>query len=112
LPPTVTRNVHFIESGAPVAFSLDFNQDTAPNFGTLAAVKLRPDSSGRVHNAERVEYDDQGNAASIDHIEINDLGEVYRERTFDGSITRYTRNALGFRLRKYMGTNDDGWPDL
>src|SRR5690606_25022881 len=48
----------------------------------------------------------------VDMKQVNDLGEVYRERDMAGTITRTTKNSLGQPLRRYVGTIDDAWLNM
>ncbi|MCW5755358.1 MAG: RHS repeat protein [Phycisphaeraceae bacterium] len=84
-------------------------QSQQPWFRTLAERRRSPDLYGRLSQAELFDRDVDGVLAPVGFKHINDLGEVYREREMDGTITRIVRNALGQNLRRYSGTVDDGW---
>ena len=92
--------------------NLDFSDEgTAPAYEVDWTVRIAVDANGRPTTAELLERDPTGALLPVGSQEINDLGEVYREREIDGTITRRTRNPTGHTLRTYRGTIDTGWQD-
>ncbi len=106
--PFVDRHVTFEQAGGQ-AFPLDFQEASQVAFQRLAAVKLGVDGMGRLQRADMLEWVEGFGWMAAGTKEINDLGEVYRELELDGTITRTTRSSLGQDMRKYVGTQDDGW---
>lgn len=104
--PRVKRRVVFTSTIG----DLSFDEDSQPSWQEMAKLELAPDSNGRLQNAKLLEPGAGGELAAVGSKEINDLGEVYREREIDDSILRLTRDSVGQVLRTYRGTNDDGWP--
>lgn len=117
LKPIRTRKVIYTQQGGDdvvmqgsgVNFLDNPTQATQPHFRKLAEVKYLPDQYGRLTDASLFERNADGIMAPIGMKQINDLGEVYREREMDGSITRLVKNSLGHVLRRYVGTRDDAW---
>lgn len=75
----------------------------------LAQVLFAVDANGRLQRADLMDFDPLGRAMAIGSTEVNDLGEIYRERGIDGTIRTQIRNSLGQTLRRYTGTVDKGW---
>jgi YD repeat-containing protein len=117
LKPIRTRKVIYTQQGGDdvvmqgsgVNFLDNPTQATQPHFRKIAEVKYQPDQYGRLTDASLFERNVDGIMAPIGMKQVNDLGEVYREREMDGSITRLVKNSLGHVLRRYVGTRDDGW---
>ncbi|MBL8991248.1 MAG: hypothetical protein JNJ48_06675, partial [Phycisphaerae bacterium] len=100
--PFKTRGVEFTGT-------IDLSSYLWP-FTELASVRLAIDAFGRARRAEVLErVPGYAGPVEVGHKEINDLGEVLRELEMDGNITRTTRNPLGQALRRYVGTQDEGW---
>jgi YD repeat-containing protein len=98
--------------GAPPGDPESRGPHTQPWFRELARQRMYPNQYGRMERAETFIPDLNGVMAPVGFKDVNDLGEVYRERELDGTITRITRNALGHALRRYVGTIDDAWTTL
>ncbi len=119
--PITRRDVEFVDPSTEdlIEFDVDFRlQEGAPGFGadelddvvTIAAqADLVPDQNGRLTRAELLEPDATGALRAVGSKEVNDLGEIFREYDFDGTITRLTRNPIGQPLRTYIGTDDLTW---
>ena len=75
----------------------------------IAEVLFAIDANGRLQRAELMDYDPLGRKMAIGYTEVNDLGELFRERGIDGTIRTQIRNSLGQTLRRYVGTVDKGW---
>jgi YD repeat-containing protein len=106
--PRVTRKVEFTD---PVIAIDSITQLTQPNYEEYWVIQVAPDANGRIARAELLEPDSTGALLPVGSKEVNDLGEMYRQRDIDGTITRQTKNALGHVLRTYVGTEDDKWSD-
>ncbi|MDX2116857.1 MAG: Tox-REase-5 domain-containing protein [Planctomycetota bacterium] len=78
-------------------------------FEMCAGVEIARDSKGKINNVSEMEWDNDQQAWTSLATQINDLGEMYRELTPDGTITRKTKDSLGHHMRTYIGTADDGW---
>jgi YD repeat-containing protein len=120
LRPIRTRKVFYVQQGGGDAliqgtggsgpnFLDGVSQPTQPHFRRIADVKYQPDQYGRLTDASLFERNADGIMAPIGMKQVNDLGEVYREREMDGTITRLVKNSLGQVLRRYIGTRDDAW---
>jgi len=81
----------------------------ATPYELLAEVLFAVDANGRLQRAEMMDFDPLGRPMAIGYTEINDLGELYRERGIDGTIRTQIRNSLGQTLRRYEGTVDRDW---
>lgn len=80
-----------------------------PPYELMAEVLFAIDANGRLQRAEMMDFDPLGRPMAIGYTEVNDLGELYRERGIDGTIRTSIRNALGQTLRRYEGTADYDW---
>jgi YD repeat-containing protein len=109
-PKSVTR-VKYTLAGSPAGVRLSFNQSSQPDFVPLTQVQFAPDANGRIARADLLERGPDGAPLEVGSKEVNSLGEVHREREIDGTITRITRNSLGYDLRTYVGTRDTAWTD-
>lgn len=85
------------------------HQKDQPYFVPLAEKRVLPDQYGKLTDARIFERNVDGVLAPVGFQQVNDLGEVFRTRDMDGTITRITRNSLGQNLRRYVGTIDDEW---
>ncbi|MCC7390710.1 MAG: hypothetical protein IT431_18335 [Phycisphaerales bacterium] len=112
--PRLRRRVMFLagESGG-----LSLPEHGPQPGGGLAAidywqVQMALDANGRPQEATLLEPDINGALIAVGSKMYNDLGELTREQEIDGTITRVTKNALGFALRTYVGTRDSAWVDV
>jgi hypothetical protein len=119
--PQVTRRVLFARPSGTLGLENEVELDTfldgcdpndQPRFIEERRVQYAVDSSGRIAQADLLERGPDGAMVQIGSKVVNDLVDVVRERTFDGQITRTTRNLLGQPVRRYIGTNDEAWGDL
>ncbi|HYD00677.1 MAG TPA: hypothetical protein VEB22_05570 [Phycisphaerales bacterium] len=102
-------NLSLIMSGS-VAGSA---QTGVPAYETIKQIVYKLDSFGRPRGADVLERTTgptgQALLLPVGEREVNDLGEVYRQWDYGGNVTRWTRNHLGQRLRKYVGSIDSQW---
>ncbi|MFG0243500.1 MAG: polymorphic toxin-type HINT domain-containing protein [Phycisphaerales bacterium JB054] len=104
--PTIRRRVVFDD---PLTLPSGSNE---PTYTEYWKIQMALDANGRPQQAELLEPAPGGGYLALGTKEFNDLGEVTREQELDGTITRLTKNALGFVLRRYIGTTDEGWTDV
>jgi YD repeat-containing protein len=117
--PSRVRKVEFIKQDAgqsqwtdavvPFDFLNGASQQNQVWFRPIAEKKFLPDQYGRMTAAELFERNVDGVSMPVGTKQFNDLGEVYREREMDGTITRTIKNSLGQATRRYVGTIDDTW---
>jgi hypothetical protein len=109
-PDMVPTEIQNLDSGETTEIWLQGFDET--HWTQLAAAKVAIDADGRARDATLLERDPSGAMLEVGTKETNELGEMFREREIDGTITRLTRDSIGHVLRRYVGTRDGTWLDV